>query len=69
MDREAYDEIPPSSEPPFQAVTPNLDRFSRSSLEPGTLSRRRILRSGIALAVLLLVMIGGVSWWIALSSR
>lgn len=66
MDRNEGGGIPPSSEPPFQAVSPNLDRFSRSSLDPGTLSRRRIVRTGIALGALLLVIVAGVSWWIVL---
>ncbi|WP_022887681.1 hypothetical protein [Agromyces italicus] len=66
-DRDADDEILPSTEPPFQAVSPNLDKLSRASLEPGTVSRRRIVRTSIALIVLLLVVAGGVAWWIALS--
>ena len=37
------------SEPPYQALLPNLDRLSRSSFDRGTVSRRRIDR---ALAVL-----------------
>ncbi|MCM3658577.1 hypothetical protein M3147_15075 [Agromyces mediolanus] len=65
-DRNEGGGIPPSNEPPFQAVSPNLDRFSRSSLAPGTLSRRRIVRTGIALGALLLAIVAGVSWWIAL---
>ncbi len=66
MDRNEGSGIPPSSEPPFQAVSPNLDRFSRSSLDPGTLSRRRIVRTGVALGALLLAMVAGIGWWIAL---
>lgn len=68
MDRGAHDEIPPSNEPPFQAVTPNLEHLSRSSLEPGTLSRRRIVRAGIALGVPLAVVVVGIVWWIALTA-
>ena len=66
MDRDEGGGIPPSSEPPFQAVSPNLDRFSRSSLDPGTLSRRRIVRTGVALGALLLAMVACIGWWIAL---
>lgn len=59
------DEIPASVEPPYQAVSPNLDRLSRSSLDPGTVSRRRIVRTSLALGALLLVAIAVVAWGIA----
>jgi hypothetical protein len=47
----------PPKEPPYQALFPNLDRVSRSSFDPGTVSRRRINR---ALAVLGLIVVTAV---------
>ncbi|WP_022889506.1 hypothetical protein [Agromyces italicus] len=54
----------PSSpaEPPYQAVAPNLDRLSRDSLKPGTISRRRIGRAAIGL-VIVLAVVGAIIVW------
>ena len=54
------DERPPGAarpEPPYQALFPNLDRISRSSFEKGTLSRRRINRALVVLAVIPLIVV------------
>jgi hypothetical protein len=48
-------------EPPLQALFPNLDRVSRSSFHPGTVSRRRIGRAAgllLGVAVVIAVLIG-----------
>ncbi|WP_104166653.1 hypothetical protein [Cryobacterium sp. N22] len=44
------------SEPPFQALFPNLDRVSRSSWHKGTVSRRRIGRAtGVLVGVIVVI--------------
>lgn len=68
MDREDHSEVPSSAEePPYQAIAPNLDKFSRASLQPGSVSRRRIGRAVIVLSVLLLAVIAFVAWSIYLA--
>lgn len=49
-------------DPPYQAVAPNLDRLSRDSLKPGTVSRRRIGRAAIGLVVVL-AAVGAIIVW------
>lgn len=45
-------QLPSSTpEPLAQSLLPNLDRMSRDGFRKGTYSRRRIVRSGIALVV------------------
>lgn len=44
----------PPTEPPYQALFPNLDKVSKRSFQKGTLSRRRV---NIALAVLAVVLV------------
>ena len=44
------------SEPPYQALFPNLDRVSRSSWRKGTVSRRRIGRAtGVLIGAIVLI--------------
>ena len=44
------------SEPPFQALFPNLDRVSRSSWRKGTVSRRRIGRAtGVLIGAIVVI--------------
>ena len=45
------DRITSRPEPPYQALLPNLDRMSRSSFTSGTISRRRINRALLVLAL------------------
>ncbi|MFF2273618.1 hypothetical protein ACFVTX_15180 [Agromyces sp. NPDC058136] len=47
-----------AAEPPYQAVAPNLDRLSRDSLKPGSVSRRRIGRAAIGLLIVVVVVAG-----------
>ncbi|MFF2388849.1 hypothetical protein [Agromyces sp. NPDC058104] len=49
-------------DPPYQAVAPNLDRLSRDSLKPGTVSRRRIGRAAIGLVIVLAVVAAIIVW-------
>ncbi|GAA1760029.1 hypothetical protein [Agromyces humatus] len=44
-------------EPPYQALLPNLDKLSRSSFEKGTVSRRRINRALLMLALVPVVVL------------
>ncbi|WP_344292556.1 hypothetical protein [Agromyces neolithicus] len=52
------DSTPPANgvadrpEPPYQALLPNLDKLSRSSFDKGTVSRRRINRALLILALM-----------------
>ena len=49
----------PAPEQPLQAVLPNLDKMSRSSFTPGTVSRRRINHALLGLlAVGVIVAVG-----------
>lgn len=53
------DQAPSSTaDPPYQAVAPNLDRLSRDSLKPGSVSRRRIGRAAIGLLIVVVVVAG-----------
>lgn len=47
-----------TADPPYQAVAPNLDRLSRDSLKPGSVSRRRIGRAAIGLLIVVVVVAG-----------
>jgi hypothetical protein len=69
MDRDDNQrESPPAvEEPPYQAVTPNLDKFSRASLKRGSVSRRRIVRAAVALLGLVLAAVAVVAWSIYLT--
>ncbi|MCD2440775.1 hypothetical protein LQ757_00640 [Agromyces sp. SYSU K20354] len=49
--------IPRGSEPPYQALLPNLDKVTRSSFAKGTVSRRRINRALLLLALIPLVVL------------
>jgi hypothetical protein len=49
------DQVADKTDPPYQALLPNLDNLSHSSFEKGTVSRRRI--NG---ALLMLALIPGV---------
>lgn len=51
-----------TADPPYQAVAPNLDRLSRDSLKPGSVSRTRIGRATLGLLVVLAVVAGIVVW-------
>jgi hypothetical protein len=53
------------TEPPYQAIAPNLDRFTRDSLRPNTVSRRRIVRAAVVGLVLLFGSIAVIAWTIA----
>ncbi|WDH77407.1 hypothetical protein PTQ19_07555 [Microbacterium esteraromaticum] len=44
-------------EPPYQALLPNLDKLSRSSFDKGTVSRRRINRALLVLALMPVVVL------------
>lgn len=44
-------------EPAYQALLPNLDKMSRSSFEKGTVSRRRINRALLLLALILVAVL------------
>ncbi|GGE83074.1 hypothetical protein [Mycetocola zhadangensis] len=46
-----------SADPPFQVLFPNLDRVSRESFRPGTVSRRRINRALGFFAVVALIVV------------
>ena len=45
------DRVADRPEPPYQALLPNLDKLSRSSFDKGTVSRRRINRALLILAL------------------
>lgn len=47
-------------EPPYQVLLPNLDRMTRSSFEKGTVSRRRINRAVLVLALILVAVLAAV---------
>jgi hypothetical protein len=47
-------------EPPYQALLPNLDKMSRSSFEKGTVSRRRINRALLLLALIPVAVLAAV---------
>ncbi|MFE6964685.1 hypothetical protein ACFVAJ_06215 [Agromyces sp. NPDC057679] len=51
-----------TADPPYQAVAPNLDRLSRDSLKPGSVSRRRIGRAAIGLALVLAAVAAIIVW-------
>jgi hypothetical protein len=58
-DRPSTEALPRSGQaPPFEALFPNLDKVSRSSLRKGSLSRRRITIAAIVLGLVLIVVIG-----------
>ena len=68
MNVNGEEEIPRSREdPPYQAISPNLDRLSRSSVERGSVSRRRILRAVLILGGVLLALAIAVIWSMVLS--
>jgi hypothetical protein len=52
-------------EPPYQAIAPNLDRFTRESLRSNSVSRRRIVRAAVVGVVLLVGSMGAIAWTIA----
>ncbi|MFC9558297.1 hypothetical protein [Agromyces sp. NPDC056965] len=56
----AAERITRESEPPYQALLPNLDRVSRSSFAAGTVSRRRIDRALLVLALVALAIAAAV---------
>jgi hypothetical protein len=47
-------------DPPYQALLPNLDRMSRSSFEKGTVSRRRINRASLLLALISVAVLAAI---------
>lgn len=47
-------------EPPYQALLPEFDKMSRSSFEKGTVSRRRIDRALLLLALIPLAVLAAV---------
>ena len=47
-------------EAPYQALLPEFDRMSRSSFEKGTVSRRRIHRSLLLLALIPVAVLAAV---------
>ena len=47
-------------EPPYQALLPEFDKMSRSSFEKGTVSRRRIHRALLLLALMPIAVLGAV---------
>jgi hypothetical protein len=47
----------PEKEPPLQVLFPNLDHMSRSSFSKGTVSRRRINRALVVLALIPIVVL------------
>lgn len=53
---QSAERITRESEPPYQALLPNLDRVSRSSFTEGTVSRRRINRALLVLALVALTI-------------
>ncbi|KRC62663.1 hypothetical protein ASE14_02205 [Agromyces sp. Root81] len=54
------DPITGQAEPPYQALLPNLDRMSHSSFAAGTVSRRRITRALLVLAVVTVAILAAV---------
>jgi FtsH-binding integral membrane protein len=68
MMRDDESEIPRAPEdPPYQAITPNLDRVSASSMKPGSVSRRRIMQAVLVLVGVALVVTAVVTWSMYLS--
>ena len=51
---------PDKPEPPYQALLPEFDKMSRSSFEKGTVSRRRINRALLLLALIPIAVLGAV---------
>ena len=47
-------------EPPYQALLPEFDKMSRSSFEKGTVSRRRINRAVLLLALIPIMVLAVV---------
>jgi hypothetical protein len=47
-------------EPPYQALLPEFDKMSRSSFEKGTVSRRRINRAVLLLALIPVAVLAAV---------
>lgn len=47
-------------EPPYQALLPEFDEMSRSSFEKGTVSRRRINRALLLLALIPVAVLAAV---------
>jgi hypothetical protein len=48
------------SDPPYQALLPNLDHVSRSSFVAGTVSRRRINRALLVLGIVVVAILAVV---------
>lgn len=68
MNRDNEDEIPRAPEdPPYQVITPNLDKLSASSMKQGSVSRRRIMRAVLVLVGVALVVTAVVTWSMCLS--
>ena len=54
------DRVAERPEPPYQALLPNLDKLSRSSFDRGTVSRRRINRALLILALIPVAVLAAV---------
>jgi len=48
------------ADPPYQALLPNLDRMSHSSFAAGTVSRRRITRALLVLALVAVAILAAI---------
>lgn len=57
VEPEQESDAAPEKEPPYQVLFPNLDRLSRSSFRKGTVSRRRINRALVILALIPVVVL------------